>query len=148
MDSVPKLSVVVPCYNEERTLAKSINRVLQIADNSLSLEIIIVDDGSKDGSLAIANSLQKQHPETIVLLRHDKNQGKGASLRTGFKKATGDFVAIQDADLEYNPQDLRKLIVPLIENDADVVLGSRFLSYGAHRVIYFWHYVGNSILTL
>jgi len=148
MDSVPKLSVVVPCYNEERTLAKSINRVLQIADNSLSLEIIIVDDGSKDGSLAIANSLQKQHPETIVLLRHDKNQGKGASLRTGFKKATGDFVAIQDADLEYNPQDLRKLIVPLIENDADVVLGSRFLSYGAHRVIYFWHYVGNRILTL
>ena len=148
MDRMPKLSIVVPCYNEERTLAKLINRVLQIADNTLSLEIVIVDDGSKDGSLAIAHSLQKQHPETIVVLRHDKNQGKGAALRTGFKKATGDFVAVQDADLEYNPLDLRKLIVPLIENDADVVLGSRFLTYGAHRVIYFWHYVGNFILTL
>ena len=148
MESVQKLSVVVPCYNEERTLTKLINRVLQIADNSLSLEIIIVDDGSKDSSLAIAHGLQKQHPETIVVLEHAKNQGKGAALRTGFKKATGDFVAVQDADLEYNPTDLRKLVVPLIEHDADVVLGSRFLSYGAHRVIYFWHYVGNFILTL
>ena len=145
---MPKLSVVVPCYNEERTLTKLINKVLQIADNTLSLEIVIVDDGSKDGSLAIAHSLQKQHPETIVVLRHDKNQGKGAALRTGFQKATGDFVAVQDADLEYNPMELRKLIVPLIENDADVVLGSRFLTSGAHRVIYFWHYVGNFILTL
>jgi dolichol-phosphate mannosyltransferase len=147
-DSVPKLSVVVPCYNEERTLARSVHKVLQIADDSLSLEIIIVDDGSKDGSLAIAHNLQKRHPDTIVLLRHAKNQGKGASLRTGFQKATGDFVVIQDADLEYNPLELRNLIVPLIENDADVVLGSRFLTYGAHRVLYFWHYVGNRILTL
>jgi glycosyltransferase involved in cell wall biosynthesis len=87
-------------------------------------------------------------PEIIVLLRHDKNQGKGASLRTGFQKATGDFIAVQDVDLEYNPVELRNLIVPLIENDADVVLGSRFLTSGAHRVIYFWHYVGNRILTL
>lgn len=148
VESVPKLSVVVPCYNEERTLTKLIDKVLQIADNSLSLEVIIVDDGSKDRSLAIANSLQKQHPETIIVLNHAENQGKGASLRTGFKKATGDFVAIQDADLEYNPIELRKLIVPLVENDADVVLGSRFLTYGAHRVIYFWHYVGNFVLTL
>jgi len=145
---VPKLSVVVPCYNEEHTLAKLINKVLQIADNSLTLEIIIVDDASRDGSLTIAANLQKQHPETIVVLRHAKNQGKGSALRTGFRQASGDFVAVQDADLEYNPRELRNLIVPLIDNDADVVLGSRFLTYGAHRVLYFWHYVGNRILTL
>ena len=91
--------------------------------------------------------LQHEYKE-IKVMKHDKNQGKGAALRTGFKKATGDFVAVQDADLEYDPMDLKRLIVPLINGDADVVLGSRFLSYGAHRVLYFWHSLVNRFLTL
>jgi glycosyltransferase involved in cell wall biosynthesis len=121
-------------------------RVLRIADESLSLEIIIVDDCSTDGSLSIARELQKNHQE-ILLVTHERNRGKGAALRTGLKEATGDFVAIQDADLEYDPTDLRKILVPLIRGDADVVLGSRFLSSGAHRVLYFWHYLANRFLT-
>ena len=142
-----KLSVIVPCYNEERTLARCIEKVLNIKDDSLSLEIIIVDDGSTDNSLDIARDLEVQHNELIVL-EHQKNQGKGAALRTGFRRATGDFVCVQDADLEYNPMELRSLLIPLINDDADVVLGSRFLTSGAHRVLYFWHYIGNRLLTL
>ncbi len=144
-DSV-KLSLVVPCFNEEDTLEKCIARVREIADGSLSLEIIIVDDCSTDRSLAIAKELEARFPE-IVVLRHEKNQGKGAALRTGFKKATGDFVAVQDADLEYDPQDLKRLVVPLREGKADVVFGSRFFATGVHRVLYFWHSLGNRFLT-
>ena len=142
-----KLSIIIPCYNEEKTLKKCVDRVLQISNDSLSLEIIIVDDSSNDDSFKIASHLADQNKE-ISVLHHDINQGKGAALRTGFGHATGDFVAVQDADLEYDPQDLRKLLIPLINNDADVVFGSRFLSTGAHRVLYFWHYLGNRFLTL
>jgi len=142
-----KLSVVVPCYNESKTLRRCIERVLTIAGDSLSLEIIIVDDCSSDDSRAIARELEKTHRE-IVLITHEKNQGKGAALRTGFKRATGDFVAVQDADLEYDPNDLKKILAPLIKGDADVVLGSRFLSSGVHRVLYFWHSLANRFLTL
>jgi dolichol-phosphate mannosyltransferase len=141
------LSVIIPCYNEERTLRRCVERVLDIADESLSLEIIVVDDASSDGSLPIARELEEEH-KNIVILTHDRNQGKGAALRSGFQRATGDFVAVQDADLEYNPKDFKKLLVPLVEGEADVVLGSRFLSGGEHRVLYFWHYVGNRFLTL
>jgi len=112
----------------------------------LSLEIIIVDDCSTDHSLLVAHELEKKHPE-ISLLQHEKNRGKGAALRTGFQKVTGDFVAVQDADLEYEPMDLKKLLIPLVNNDADVVLGSRFLSPEFHRVLYFWHSLGNRFLT-
>ena len=142
-----KLSVIVPCYNEGRTLRKCIERVLDIKDNELKLEIIIVDDASVDNSLAVAQELSENYPE-VVVIKQEVNQGKGAALRKGFQKASGDFVAVQDADLEYNPIDLKNLIVPLIKNEADVVLGSRFLASGAHRVLYFWHYVGNKFLTL
>lgn len=142
-----KLSIIIPCYNEENTLSECVQRVFNICDDDLTLEIIIVDDASTDGSLRIANLLQKENQE-IVVLSHDKNKGKGAALKTGFEKASGDFVAVQDADLEYDPQDLKRLIVPLVENKADVVLGSRFLTRGAHRVLYFWHSVGNKFLTL
>jgi dolichol-phosphate mannosyltransferase len=142
-----KLSIVVPSYNESRTLKPCIERVLAIADEALSLEIIIVDDCSTDGSLEIAQELQKNH-EQIILLSHQENRGKGAALRTGFRRATGDFVAVQDADLEYDPRDLKKILAPMINGDADVVLGSRFLSAGAHRVLYFWHYLANRFLTI
>ncbi len=145
-ETVTKLSVVIPCFNEEKTLEKCVHRVLDIADVTLRLEIIIVDDASKDRSLSIAKELESEYPE-VVVLAHEVNQGKGAALRTGFKKASGDFVAVQDADLEYDPNDLKKLLSPLINDEADVVLGTRFLSTGAHRVLYFWHYMGNRLLT-
>jgi len=141
------LTIVIPCYNEGKTLRRCAERVLGLADHSLSLEIIIVDDCSTDRSLSIARELQNEHP-AISVLHHQKNKGKGAALRTGFQNATGDFVAVQDADLEYNPMELKKLIVPLKNNEADVIFGSRFLSSDAHRVLYFWHSMGNRFLTL
>lgn len=141
-----KLTIIIPCYNEETTLKKCVERVLSISDKNLSLEVIVVDDNSHDNSYIVALELEKNYQE-ITVLRHKKNLGKGAALRTGFQRATGDFVAVQDADLEYDPKDLKRLILPLINNDADVVLGSRFLSSGAHRVLFFWHYLGNRFLT-
>jgi dolichol-phosphate mannosyltransferase len=141
------LSLVIPCYNEEKTLDSCIEKVLAIADDELQLELIVVDDCSKDASRAVARRIAERLPG-MVLLHHEKNMGKGAALRTGIAKASGDFVAIQDADLEYDPMDLKKLLVPLLKGDADVVLGSRFLSSGYHRVLYFWHSLGNRFLTL
>jgi glycosyltransferase involved in cell wall biosynthesis len=140
------LTVVIPCYNEEPTLEKCVAKLLAIQDANLQLEIIIVDDFSRDTSLAIARDLATKHPE-IHILHHEYNQGKGAALRTGFRNATGDFVAVQDADLEYDPQDLKRLLGPLKDGIADVVFGSRFMSHGTHRVLYFWHYLGNAVLT-
>lgn len=141
------LSVVVPCYNEQATLGSCIQGLLEIQDANLTLEVIVVDDGSSDDSIAVAQALCSRHQE-VRLLEHEKNMGKGAALRTGFAQATGDFVAVQDADLEYDPQDLKRLLEPLRGGVADVVFGSRFLSHGAHRVLYFWHSLGNSFLTL
>ena len=142
-----KLSVIVPCFNEEKTLAECVERVLALRADDLALEVVIVDDCSRDRSLGIAEGIAVLHPEVRVL-HHVRNQGKGAALRTGFREATGDFVAVQDADLEYNPLELRELIEPLRDGRADVVFGSRFKGRGPHRVLYFWHYVGNAFLTL
>ncbi len=141
------LSVVIPCYNEMATLAKCVARVRAIASDDLAVEIVIVDDASTDESLATAEALADRHPE-IKVYSHERNQGKGAALRTGFSKVTGEFVAVQDADLEYDPSDLVRLLEPLESGKADVVFGSRFLSTGPHRVLYFWHRVGNQFLTL
>ena len=141
------LSVVVPCYNEQATLAACIDALLAIRDASLALEIIVVDDGSSDASAAIAQELAATHEE-VRLVQHERNMGKGAALRTGFAQARGEYVAVQDADLEYEPRDLKRLLEPLRAGIADVVFGSRFLSYGAHRVLYFWHSLGNAFLTL
>jgi glycosyltransferase involved in cell wall biosynthesis len=146
MNRCVKLSIVIPCYNEERTLEHCVNSVLAIQDETLELELIIVDDCSKDASLKLANGLAEKIPGLIVL-HHAENQGKGAALRTGIAKATGEFVAIQDADREYDPADLKKLLAPLRAGVADVVMGSRFLSSGYHRVLYYWHSVGNRFLT-
>ena len=140
------LSIVVPCYNEERTLETAINRILKIEDDNLKLEIVIVDDFSKDNSYEIAKKLASNN-QSIHVFRQEKNKGKGAALREGFKRATGDFVAVHDADLEYDPHDLKRLLKPLIEDKADVVIGSRFLSAETHRVLYFWHSMGNKFLT-
>jgi len=142
-----KLSLVIPCFNEEKTLEACVGKVLEIADDDLELELIIVDDCSRDSSRSVAARLVERIPG-LKLFQHDVNRGKGAALRTGIAHATGDFVAIQDADLEYDPMDLKRLLVPLRKGEADVVLGSRFLSHGYHRVLYFWHSIGNRFLTL
>jgi putative flippase GtrA len=142
-----ELSIVIPAYNEERTIGRCVKRVLAIADDEVTLEVLIIDDASTDRTFQVATQLATMHPNVRVL-RHRVNQGKGAALHTGFREATGDFIAVQDADLEYDPRDLRRLIRPLMDGRADLVLGSRFLSHGEHRVLYFWHSVGNRVLTL
>ncbi len=140
------LSLVVPCYNEEQTLARCVERVLQLRAGDLALEIIIVDDCSKDRSLEIARELASRHPE-VTVLHHEVNRGKGAALRTGFRHAGGDFVGIQDADLEYEPLEYRKLLEPLLRDEADVVFGSRYLRPDSRKVLYFWHSWMNKTLT-
>jgi glycosyltransferase involved in cell wall biosynthesis len=139
-----KLSVVMPVYNERHTLRQVVEKVLSVA---LNIELICVDDGSSDGSREILAQLQVEHPEIRVLLQ-PTNRGKGAALHRGIREASGDFVVIQDADLEYDPAEYTVLLEPLISERADVVYGSRFLSARPHRVLYFWHSVGNRILTL
>jgi glycosyltransferase involved in cell wall biosynthesis len=139
-----KLSVVMPIYNEQATLRQVVERVLAVP---LEIELICVDDGSRDGSGGLLAELQKQHQQVRVLLQ-PQNMGKGAALRRGIQEATGDFVIIQDADLEYDPGDYPALLGPLLQDKADVVYGSRFLGAAPHRVLYFWHSVGNWFLTL
>ena len=136
------ISVVIPVYNEATTVKELIARVQSVP---IDKEIIIVDDGSSDGTRDVLRGLQGQARLTILF--HEKNQGKGAALRTAFQQVKGDIVVIQDADLEYDPQEYGKLIKPILDGKADVVYGSRFLG-GPHRVLLFWHYVGNKILTL
>jgi glycosyltransferase involved in cell wall biosynthesis len=139
-----KLSVVIPVYNERATLRHLVERVLAVP---LELEVLCVDDGSRDGSREILAELQSQCPQIQVFLQ-PQNMGKGAALRRGIREATGEFVVIQDADMEYDPQDYPLLLGPLIQGKADVVYGSRFLGAAPHRVLYFWHSVGNRLLTL
>jgi len=139
-----KLSVVMPVYNEQATLVRVIERVLSVG---LDIELLCVDDGSTDDSRSILAGLEKQFPQMRVLLQ-PHNMGKGAALRRGIQEATGDYVIIQDADLEYDPNDYRRLLEPLEAGQADVVYGSRFLGSGPHRVLYFWHSVANFFLTL
>ncbi len=145
-----KLSVVVPVFNEERTIAQALDAVRRVdltaVDPSHTMEIIVVDDGSTDGTRTIL-ATYADLPEVHVVL-HDQNRGKGAALRTGFQFVTGDLVIIQDADLEYDPEEYPRLIEPILAGHADVVYGSRLSGGRPQRVYLFWHLVGNRLLTL
>jgi glycosyltransferase involved in cell wall biosynthesis len=141
---LPSLSVVIPAYNEEATIGQMVRAVLL---QPLVREVIVVDDGSTDGTAQQLQLLCKED-RRVKLLRHDGNQGKGAALRTGFAQAAAPVVVVQDADLEYDPRDYPSLVGPILDGKADVVFGTRFEGSGPHRVLYFWHYVGNRVLTI
>jgi glycosyltransferase involved in cell wall biosynthesis len=140
-----KLSVVIPVYNEAATIREVVARVCAVTLRG-ELELVIVDDCSTDGTRHVLEELSRQPGVRVVL--HDRNRGKGAALRSGFAFATGDVIIIQDADLEYDPEEYPRLLQPILDNKADVVFGSRFFGGECHRVLYFWHYVGNRFLTL
>src|SRR5437763_1565650 len=138
-----RVSIVIPCYNEKATIEKIVEAVR--AAPIQSKEIIIVDDGSRDGTQTVLKEISKTIDQVIY---HPANRGKGAALRSGFAAATGDIILVQDADLEYSPEDYPVLLEPLVSGKADAVFGSRFMSGRPHRVLFFWHMVGNRFLTL
>jgi glycosyltransferase involved in cell wall biosynthesis len=141
-----KLSIVIPVFNEERTLRPIVERVLAV-DMGLEKELVLVNDCSSDGSSEVMADLAREF-SGVVCANHEVNQGKGAALRTGFRMASGELVIVQDADLEYDPGDVPKLLRPILDGKADVVMGSRFSGGESHRVLYFWHSLGNRLLTL
>jgi len=141
-----KLTIVIPCYNELQTIDRIIDAVR--ASSYPSKEIIVVDDGSTDGTVEKLRADIEGSGRVDQVIYHERNQGKGAALRTGFRHATGDVVIVQDADLEYDPDEYPKLVEPIARDKADVVFGSRFVGSDAHRVLYYWHRVGNNVLTL
>jgi glycosyltransferase involved in cell wall biosynthesis len=140
-----KLSVVIPVYNEAGTVEEIARKAWDV-DVGLEKELVLVDDASTDGTRERLQAMRARHPEWVFVFR-ERNAGKGAALRAGFAKVTGDIVVIQDADLEYDPHDYAALLGPVLDGHADVVYGSRFLGGGPHRVVFFWHYIGNRFLT-
>lgn len=140
-----KLSIVIPVYDEVATIEKIVDKV-DAVDLGVEKELVLVDDCSTDGTRDVLRKLKDARSGWKVLF-HDHNMGKGAALRTGFAAAEGDVIVVQDADLEYDPRDLRSMIAPILEGHADVVYGSRFIGGGPHRVVYFWHALGNRLIT-
>ena len=144
-----KLSIIIPVYNEERTILQVLNKLVTIKlIQSVERELVIVNDNSTDKSEKIILNFKQENPKTeIQYFKHEKNKGKGAALNTAFSKVTGDIVIIQDADLEYDPEEFNRLLKPILDGFADVVYGSRFKGSNPHRALFFWHTVGNNFLT-
>ena len=140
-----KLSIIIPCYNEDKTISAIFDKVMEFT--TLEKEVVIIDDFSNDNTLTIIKELQKKNPE-LKYVSHEKNLGKGGAIRSGLKMCTGDLIIIQDADLEYDPSDYNNLIEPFLKSDAEVVYGTRFRGGGYIRLHFFWHYVANFFLTL
>jgi len=140
-----KLSVIIPAYNEAQTIGRILKRVLDINVGNLTKEIVVINDGSLDGTLMEIKNIKDKR---IVIYDKKTNEGKGAAIRDGIKRSSGDIVLIQDADLEYDPGEYPLLLEPILSGKADVVFGSRFTGFRAHRVLYFWHMLGNKLLTL
>ncbi|NBC81827.1 MAG: glycosyltransferase [Bacteroidetes bacterium] len=147
--SFTKLSIIIPAYNEEKTIHFILDKVRDLElINGIQKEVIIVNDCSKDDTEAAVKSYMEKNPElNAVYYKHEKNKGKGAALHTGIEKATGEYLIIQDADLEYDPQEFNHLLKPVFYANADVVYGSRFMGHNPHRILFFWHSIGNKFLT-
>lgn len=142
-----KLSIIIPIYNEKDTIAQLVEKVerVDLSDLRILKELVIVDDCSTDGTTEILKTFKEKN---YIICHHKKNQGKGAAIKTGLSNSTGELVIIQDADLEYDPNEYRRLLVPILMGKADVVYGSRFVGSEPHRVLFFWHYLGNRFITL
>jgi len=144
------LSIIIPVFNEQNTIQAILDRVREVSlRNEVQKEVIVVNDCSTDDSESEILAYKNKHPQlNIKYFKHDENKGKGAALQTGIKEATGEFLVVQDADLEYDPEEYNTLLKPVIEDKGDVVYGSRFMGGNPHRVLFFWHYVGNKFLTM
>jgi glycosyltransferase involved in cell wall biosynthesis len=149
MDSFKKLSIIVPAYNEAKTIHLILDRVNAVKlIHNLEKEIILVNDCSTDDTEGVVLNYRVSHPEmNLQYYKHEVNQGKGAAIHTGIRKATGEYLVIQDADLEYDPEEFNELLKPVLRGSADVVFGSRFLGGNPHRILFYWHSIGNKVLT-
>jgi len=146
---ITSLSILIPAYNEANTIVSILDRVLKVQlINNITKEVIVIDDCSSDGTFDLVKSYIKAHPQAAIRLeQHEKNKGKGAAIHTGIKVATGDYLIVQDADLEYDPMEFNELFQPIFYDNADVVYGSRFMGSKPHRILFFWHTIGNRVLT-